>query len=261
MWEFVLVIYTILGLFTENKIPFYQEDGLIYIDVFVDGKSQQFLLDTGCSDVLVNGHVKKSDVILESVYGEMPSKLTKLSSVQLGNELLLDLIGLTTDLSGLQREKEDINGILGMSFIDDHILYINYARGNISFLDSGEKQTLLTQHQVFRFPIEKGLDGTPLVEIESNGEKLMFLLDTGANVHAVKDDFAPLVGEHIRLINNKKMITIPTNANANKFTSIYTISSENGWSNSSFHGILSIYQLGFDKVILDFKNDELILIK
>ena len=258
MWVLILCFVFNPLLESQFEIPIIEKDGLIYIDAKIQGEKKTFLIDSGSSNTILHGKVERHDDMLVSLYGEIPIRDKKVRGLEIGGFEPIGINAAEADLSVLDVLNSKIDGILGMDYLKDKILLFDFSSESMSFLDKEAKANLLSDNRVFQFPLLTSGSSIPMLELESNGDKFKFLLDTGSNVHAVREDLLNKIGPYLRLKNKQKAVRIMTK-NTSDQQCIFTIRERNSGTSPDYDGILSITQLGFKQVLIDFKKGELIL--
>lgn len=169
-----------------KRIPFTQVNGLMMVDVEVDGHTGMFIFDTGADQVLMHGDTGRNDksVTFDTVDGALTTTELSVDAITMGDYLLQDIIIYQADLSHLhQQVSSEILGIIGMSAFRDEVLEINhldntinlYSRDDLTEIDSDVYRTIPLYHN----------DQVSCVEVMIDGDDHLFVLDTGASISLV----------------------------------------------------------------------------
>src|SRR5205823_4061768 len=119
----------------------YDDDGLIFVDVMLHGptgrRSARFLVDTGAAmtsvqaaltDALGYGaHMAIRRTRLVGAGGPIEGYSLPLQKIEAMGAASLGLEVVCEDI-----EPDDVDGLIGVNFLRDHVLTIDYPRGEIT---------------------------------------------------------------------------------------------------------------------------------
>jgi hypothetical protein len=172
----------------------------ILLPVILEGKEYLFKLDTGSSVTLFDISLKhnlgkpKGTVKAETLGGTIEFELFDAPKASLGSLSLKGTVGVV-DLepisSALKRKR---HGVIGMNFLKEHCVQIDFDKGIVSFLKSKPDKGIFAflrsarnkhpewgQQTSIRY--ESG-SGIPHITAKADGVKLDFMIDTGY-VHVI----------------------------------------------------------------------------
>jgi len=187
------------------SVPFKLLNNHIYVEASINHKPpQEFVFDTGATDVLDVGAAKRFDIPVQGALpgGGFGDKIedfgfAKVKSVSLGGLTLPDQVFGTMNSSGwIAVEGANSAGLLGYEFVKRAVLSIDYARRTLTFI----KQTAFQPPQgataiPFTFsehvPMVSGaLDGFPgEFEIDTGSRGALTLMAPFASAHGLIDKY------------------------------------------------------------------------
>jgi predicted aspartyl protease len=148
-----------------------------------DGEPVDFLLDTAASQTVVDRAAAAAHLLnrgpnypVAGVAGSVPTQVTRIPKLSIGDVELTDVQALILDLSPQTRQMgKPIAGILGANVLSKFIVGIDYSHGQITFNDL-EMYKPPANGVIVPFAQRRG----PLVRAYLNGHDVPFLIDTGA---------------------------------------------------------------------------------
>ena len=174
--------------FTET-IPFNFDNGLPIIDVSIQGKTYNFLLDTGAptvidpelASILKSKTVKKS-VVEDSQGNDNKQEFILIDEIKIGKLHFNDIGAVVIDLKrSFEIKCLNIDGIIGSNQMSNAIWQIDYKNKNISITDNFNDFKEPEGAEKVHF-IEMGYQKTPLVRLQVDSTKSKLItFDTGAN--------------------------------------------------------------------------------
>jgi predicted aspartyl protease len=203
--------------FTDGKpaatVPISLVDGLLYLDVSVGGKPPVvFLLDSGAGKtVLDSTYAAELGLAMEAALpgigaGDVSQVyLVTIPSLTLEGVRLDEQSGAAVALSDWAGwlEGSEIRGVLGFDFLSRFVTRIDYARGQVTFVDPDSFRTYAGERPAGASVVGGGDHGGPVVvdaplvmnvftlPVRVNGsEPTTFILDTGAQVTVLGREFA-----------------------------------------------------------------------
>lgn len=208
----------------------------------------------------MNSDAEDSELQIDSIYGDFSIEETFVGSIEIDNNKLRHVEALRADLSTI-KAVDKVDGILGMNYFRNKILFINFEAGELSNSRKGKNRELEKNIQKLEFQLSLNSTQMPIMKVERSGKYFEFLVDAGSNVDALNEDYESELGSHLRLKSDNQVVVIPTNSNSNAESNLFNLSSESNLSNFSFDGILSMSRLGFHYVILDFRKSKMALLQ
>lgn len=238
----------------------------LLIPVVIGNNEHLFMLDTGAV----------TTVLCTSLTETLPplKRRTQLSKERLGQryEMPDAILAATSmrvtgdvaqfDLSELRRMSGyDITGLLGMSFLDGHIMELDFDAGLVSFLAVPPK---VDNHA---FPIERDELNRPTIRVNfATGQSVPFVIDTGMSTLGVGEMNSSLFGG---LLGDKEIVLVGPKAKTLTVSGVVTNrkGQVNTFKMGDFeHQYLRVNEgvfngIGLDylsryKVTLDFVNDQ-----
>ncbi len=172
----------------KTEIPFQMRLGLVVIQVVIEGKTYDFLVDTGAPNVC------SKELAAEL---NLKTRVTKKTGDSQGVKEELDFVvfpdifingtcfkGTGAAVADLKQSEAiaclDIDGFIGANLMKEAIWEFDYERNVISISD--KRSSFSIPEKLFHLPFAPSLSYTPLVTIVYNGvedEKVTF--DTGSN--------------------------------------------------------------------------------
>lgn len=184
------LIYSLIIIFTMVctsyadviEIPFELDNGLIIIEVELDGKKDKFLFDTGTNEIIVHNNNLEVNITnsVQTLDGYVSAESHDVKVMKVG-ELYRSNVAVTTmDLSHVNDFlNKDVGGMIGASVFAPANVMIDYNAMKI-VLD----QTIASPSDVFKSQLAYSFyEGVPMAQLEIDGAKCNVLLDSGATSH------------------------------------------------------------------------------
>ena len=269
------------------KIPFEMAGNLIAVKVLLNGEEKTFILDSGSPRVLLNSaHISSGEkkTTISSAKGVTDNNI---SGMDIQNDVNLNFGGIqinnqkivTLNLSHLEQGlNTDIFGLIGYEMIKDYDVYIDYEKRILTlikpdFFDSFQKNNL---RDIRLVSIPLTMRGhIPVLEVQIDGKKLNFGVDTGAEanlienslfssleeqLHDIKTDDlwgADKISTEIKSGNLKRMIL-----NGKTFKDVKTVFTNINHLNRDkelkIQGLIGFPILSRQKTIISFKREEIL---
>jgi hypothetical protein len=162
-----------------NRFPVARNGGALVIPVNIGGKERQFLVDTGCTNTVVDRSLlpgRPLDIVdIHTADKDIQRGLYALPEASVAGIPLRPDFVIGMDMERLREVfGQQIDGCIGMDFIGGHIVHINWDRGEMLFLKSVPKDA---GHGV---PIAWAPGQRPEIEAWVTGDrKYPFIIDTG----------------------------------------------------------------------------------
>lgn len=195
-----------------TKIKYKNVKSKIIIPVLVEGKTYQFLFDTGAPNVIsseilktLNNKPLKSLTISDSNNREGTMQLTQLSALSIGNITFRNTSALIFEDEGnVIFDCYEVDGIIGSNLLRKSVVQIN-AKNKELIITNKIKNLEVESNAPSKLTLVGG-QGSPYIEIKLKGEKTAsesLLFDTGAT------GFYDMTEEHFNLFkNNNIAVTI-----------------------------------------------------
>jgi predicted aspartyl protease len=170
-----------------SEVPFYWQNGYIFVDATVNGITGKYLFDTGATMAIMHSRAQKGT--FETI-GEMPildssgkksagMPIVKLQSFSLGEMNSGGGVQALVLNEGNVLEMMGIDGVVGSSFLAPMVVRLDSRRGVISFSNSVEPYGLKKSYGI---PMRIEPAGTAFIDIDmGKGVTEQALVDTGAN--------------------------------------------------------------------------------
>jgi predicted aspartyl protease len=266
-------ISLIAGNKEEVNLPFRLINGMIVLNLEVNGNSETFLLDTGADGILVDGnHEGSTKAVLTTLGGELQVGTTELNRLQIGSLIHYDVAAQVMSLSLLEENLGiDLFGIIGGAYFFPRSLYMDFTNATITISDSSFDKGLVEELSVVKFEMVNGL---PIVPVTIEGKRYHFAMDSGASTHFLDES---LLSELESITASNSSATVLSANHISTAISRYDlpqfqlgkISFEqqdcllqnfdaiNLELEKPISGILSLSALAKDKVVIDFKKQRM----
>lgn len=194
-----------------QPVPVHRTDetNLFVIDVEVDGAPSRLMLDTGCAYSVAYdlGFIRSLGKDLEEsgeargAGGRTTRYTTEVGKTVLGGRIEMGrqakaIVFPVDHLDHLTigDEPAGISGLLGSPLFRELRAVFDYGGSRILLppgdAPEGVYTTAMKSQGATVLPLHEGRFGFPYVTLEIEGEKLAFLLDTGANANVIEPDLA-----------------------------------------------------------------------
>jgi hypothetical protein len=181
--------------YASETIPFTLAGNLILISGTVDGKTGNFILDTGTPYVILNGKYfegQKSDKVIQGISGEGGPVATRYSSIELGRNKWKSIYSEVIRLEALEAALgQPIYGLLGCQLFRKHIVEFDYKNLCIRLSSLEIEERIEDQGPSEMSPIAtyryKGK--IPVINVNIGSIILKLIIDTGSayNIFRKKD--------------------------------------------------------------------------
>lgn len=168
-----------------NQFKFSQDSQPPLLPVEIGGREYLFMLDTGTFVTVYDATLRPllgepvESGVVNTPHSEIKVIFYSSPQVRIGHfNLAAKSPVLCMDLEGFRKSvNENIYGCLGMDFLGDHVLRIDFDRGEVIFLRSADMETGI------RIPITYHKDGTPQIQATIPGlaKPELFLIDIGCS--------------------------------------------------------------------------------
>ncbi len=171
-----------LALPEQQSFKFNPEDKVVLIPVTYEGKIYNFMIDTGASWIIFD---KKYEGILgkpikkEKVnvyYGHINLDFFKVEKLSIGNINTDQYEVASMDLEKISNALElSIDGLIGMDFLRNYIIRIDFALGQISFLNKID----INDSFADKLRMKYNTGGIPVINGQVDSIPTEFMIDTG----------------------------------------------------------------------------------
>lgn len=184
------LIYSLIILFTTVctsyadviEIPFELDNGLIIIEVELDGKKDKFLFDTGSNEIIVHDNQTEGNNTntVQTLDGYASSDTHDVKVMKVGELYRTNVAVTTMDLTHVNDFlNKDVGGMIGASVFAPANIMIDYNAMQIVLDQTIESpSTVFTSQLLYSF-----YEGVPMAQLEIDGGKCNVLLDSGATSH------------------------------------------------------------------------------
>jgi len=261
-------------------IPFVKSQGLMLIEATLNDEQGWFVFDTGADAILINEQESRAcSTSFQTLSGSIYSSKKKIKEITIGNVVMNDVEAYSVDLSSIEHfTNRKLLGVLGTRFLKGDVLFIDNINNVIQILDKHLVKNLSGKNYIAsKISMDNGI---PIVPIKIGQFEYRFGLDTGASASVIseslikeqpdlfKDNFQSAV--QIHTVDNKNIIynsIVTTNAiqlakvNIQDFQLGVTSFQEiNEVLSIKIDGILSLNQISFKEVYIDFDRTQIILL-
>ena len=206
----------------KKTISFEYRKGLIVLPVEIKGKTYQFVLDTGASNVITKELQKELqlEVIGKQPIGGSENETKNQDIVAFDNVSIAGLdfkktIGAVVDLNAVPVLRSlKIDGIIGSNLMRHAIWDFNFPQKTITITNSEKTLDIPKTFKKSKFFI--GYQGAPFVTTKVNGERILSTtIDFGYN-GSVK-----MARKHFNVLNNKQKLGKYIEGNGSDGTGVY----------------------------------------
>ncbi|MCH2044725.1 MAG: retroviral-like aspartic protease family protein [Saprospiraceae bacterium] len=171
------------------EIPFTYEKGFIFIPVQIQGKSYNFLLDTGAELTLIDQAIVselslktlKKGVLSNAKSSSKGNERVEIDKIDIGGIEFHSPVSFIWDISKFAKyiRCEKIDGIIGNNLMRKANWQIDYQNLVIRITDNIEKMSV--SNDAKRVKMNAGDVGNVYLELDIDGKKIPFTFDTGFN--------------------------------------------------------------------------------
>lgn len=204
---------------TENtiRIPFQLVDHLIVIKAGANGRTGNFIIDTGAETLVLNSvHFKNYNRKRYRTTAGVNSVVDKTYMKTLDSLLLqtFSIDAITADvinLSAIEKSKNiSLYGIIGYKILKEYEVFIDFYLKQITLFKTDTHGNRIDTHAL----LEKVTDTLPfrqknhtiILDAVVNGEKLIFGLDSGAEINHLSSSVSKKVLEKFVVMRRVKMM-------------------------------------------------------
>ena len=195
---------------TVQQSDFELVGGLVFLEAELNGKMEQFILDTGAPHFFLNDKnmiaKKDSGYRLNGVGGS--KKITRVRGLDF-NWNQVDLKRKTcyaADLENISKIKDKaVAGLIGYDQVKKQQLLIDYENKKV-FLISKSNKTFFDNHKEMEKIKFKMVGHMPIVKVKIGGKQFHFAIDTGAEVNVVDRKIKKEIPENMIEVNYSQTI-------------------------------------------------------
>ncbi len=246
------------------SVDFTLVNGLIILEATVNSKKGNYILDTGCSFIALNEESnQEGDIYIESSDFNARASSTEIQEFTFGNIKKEQLKAVKFDMTPIEQALGMlIDGVIGTEVTVGYSVLIDYELNKVSFISNRSTANLM---DVFEYTVSKAkfsnYQNQSFVTIEIQGEKLTMLLDSGANISVLDQQFKKRF-DAMQQSNGKTSTNDFTldninlaNVSIDQFSFMYTDLSK-FQDEISFDGILSLSTINASKMLFDFDKGQ-----
>lgn len=278
LWAFLLTYSLHSFAAVDNqytRIPFEKSSGLLLVNAVINGLEGKLVFDTGADHILINNseikYTSHSETSFVSITGDKASSKIRLESFIMGAFRAKDLTAYAADLSLIEKHLGvKILGIFGAGLFDSELIEIDIKEGVIEIFSRKNMDSRFFK-SMERFPV-CFKNGIPLIELNMNGESFKFLLDTGSSVSIIDSAIVEQYPGHFMQTNKKFDLLTAASQSSDRYyyksygmslasrpfsdlrAAVMDLSSVNNQLETPVSGILSLEDLPFESIIIDYKK-------
>lgn len=167
-------------------IPFQLINGMIIMNLEVDGKQGAFLLDTGADAILIDGIPENtSGQEVSTLGGEVAVEMTELEYLKIGS---LEQYGVAAQVMSLTLLEQnlgiDLFGVIGGAYFMPRSIFMDFTTSTITISDKPFGKKAVHGLSTTKF---KMVHGIPVVSVKIGGKSYNFAMDSGASTHFIHD--------------------------------------------------------------------------
>ncbi|MEM8888807.1 MAG: pepsin/retropepsin-like aspartic protease family protein [Bacteroidota bacterium] len=173
------------------SIPFKQTSGLIFVKARINGKKENFILDTGAPALILNSaHFEEGEEAetLKGVSGQISTSIIEVEKFDWEGIAAEDFEVRSMDLSHLEAATgRAFAGLIGYDLVKDYELLIDYEKSEMLLFKEGKSE----YHEKIQPADEISFEymaHIPSLSCKIGKEKFMLGLDTGAANNLVNQD-------------------------------------------------------------------------
>jgi predicted aspartyl protease len=253
---------------------------LIFIKVNINGKEENFILDSGAPTTVLNSkhfETKETGTEIKGVTGSTNLNYVELESLNWNGIITNDTKVISMDLSHLEKSTErEFKGLIGQSLLKEYELYLDYNKKELTVTSkvNGEWNTNKKPSAEFEFQYGGHI---PIIVTKIDGKDFKFGLDTGASRNLLeKEGFTKLSKEIYKSLGSTNLLGADKNSKEINSIEISECSINNivlkemafvisdishlkdGY-NLDINGLLGYPFLSQQKISIDFKNQKIYL--
>ncbi len=183
--------------------------GLIMVQARLNGRSGNYILDTGASHLFINQELVKEKTVQAYGAGDQVSVQSGLvTRFEIGPVTFSDQPIYKMDMRHLEAIKGcRIDGIIGTKLLKNFTLFVDYKNGKVRLTpaDQFSKNTNLTALRTHPFKMQAHF---PMLSVSVNEVEYEFALDTGAEANIFSGALEKAITSHTQQLQAGKVHTI-----------------------------------------------------
>ncbi|NND93564.1 MAG: hypothetical protein HKN45_01795 [Flavobacteriales bacterium] len=191
-----------------RAIPLKRSGNLFFIESIVNNQNGNFILDTGAEGLVVNQtYFRDYKIDRTSEVGTINSesdfvKYIKVDGLVLGDIQFKGRTADVVDLSQIENNRGfKVFGLIGLSFFRDYIVEVDMKSSALILHD---RDYIIEEEAYIDVPT-KSYNGVPSISLSVNGEKLRFILDTGAEMNVIHNALDPKVYDGMEIMRTTEL--------------------------------------------------------
>ncbi len=166
---------------------------MIVVQAYLDNEKKYFLLDTGAPGLVLHSkEAAPGEVHAKSLNGAVQVGEMSVQSFTWRETTWTNLMAISLDLSHLERHARiPISGLIGMEILKGHELLLDPERRQMVVVNPDKVRLSALESPQASLPI-RYFDHLPMVQLEIDGVKLWFGIDTGAETTLIDQQVCKL---------------------------------------------------------------------
>lgn len=192
-----------------KKIPFSRAGNLILLSSKIDSLQGFFIFDTGSSKLVLNtaycdNGITSGDQVV-SLGSQTERIVARAGNLQIAGMSLAGLEADCSDLSSIEDQKQlRIFGLLGLNYLNDYAILIDYPLGQLILMKTDRKGRILAPSALSSYGMSSRhkisvKQDVAYAKIAVNGKKLWAVIDTGAEACLLDRDADRLLIDALRI--------------------------------------------------------------
>ncbi|MBK6949836.1 MAG: aspartyl protease family protein [Haliscomenobacter sp.] len=174
-------------------LPYALSGNMVLVEALLDGEKKKFLLDTGAPGLVLNSRDETPGSIqAKSLNGDFQVGETSVQSFIWRETTWTKLTAISLDLSHLERHARlPVAGLIGMDMLKAQEMLFDPERQQLVFVQSDKVSLTALEPPRASLPI-RYFDHLPMIQLEIDGIKLWFGIDTGAGTSLIDQEVCQL---------------------------------------------------------------------
>lgn len=188
---------------TSAKIPFQNQEGILFVKASLNGKEQNFILDTGAPTLILNSAYAEDKIEGEIAKGVSGETRTQTARVRSFNWMGIEADSfevMSMDLSHLEKVTGlPFAGLIGHELVKDYEMLIDYESSDLFLFSEGQgkyhREIQPKKEAEFSY-----LAHIPMLMCEIGGRNFHLGIDTGASENLIHEPhFGDIPASEIKL--------------------------------------------------------------
>lgn len=188
----------------KEAIPIDIAHGMAFVNANLGGETGKFLLDTGAPLLVLNQKTEDSQkkIGATSVTSNFDISSIKVKEFTWAGIYHKNLDALALDMNHIeQAAKRTVKGIIGYDILKNYEVLIDYENKQLWLLQSGNNKLHIAAEPIATLEFELQ-DHLPVIEVQIDGQKFRFGLDTGAGVNLLDVRHRDLLSQKLAVNTN-----------------------------------------------------------